>query len=435
MYDPNYELRGQDYPIGHVRWTAQRNMQAFLELVSQGKLNVGHIITHRFPFDDAERVFDQIASGELGSAVGVVLEFAGMDLSVPTPAARTRQYASITTAGPVRLAVIGIGNYCKSVLLPNIKEIPGVSLQAIGATKGAGVDELARRYHCQFATTDVEQIFASSDINAVLIATRHDSHAELARHALQAGKHTYVEKPLALTDEQLDAILAVLPPEQSGGPAFWVGYNRRFSPLSQALFEHFSGVEVRQVHCQIHAAPVPAESWYQDAAEGGGILFGDVCHFIDLALFFAHSQPREVNAMATHDPSHQNDSWTIQIGFQNGGLASVRYICGSNRGYVREVITVVGGGRSAQLEGFRKLTLRGAGRTQRIRRLQPDLGQRRMLQAAFARFQGSSDQPDLSASFVLSTQVLLATHRSIIERRAITLEPVYPFRVVFQMWT
>jgi predicted dehydrogenase/threonine dehydrogenase-like Zn-dependent dehydrogenase len=429
IHEPEYARRAQDYPIGYVRWTAQRNMQAFLQLLAQGVIDVGRLITHRFSFDEAGAAFDGIANGELRQAVGIVFQYPDAEVTPAATPAHVQQYPNDRAAAAVRLGLIGAGHYCKSMLLPELAKLQDVSLEAICTTKGAGADNLARRYGFRLASTEPDELLSHPDINTIMVATRHDSHAGYAQQALQAGKHVFVEKPLVLHEEELPPILALLQQRNGSGPTLWVGHNRRFSPLSRQARDHFAGINVRQIHCQVYAAALPADSWYQDSAEGGGILFGDVCHFIDLAIFFADSLPTEIHALAMQDPSHRHDSWAIHIQFANGSLASIRYICGANLDYERETIDVSGGGRSAHLVGFRRLTLRAGSRKKVIRLAQPDLGQRPMLEAALAQFQGAPGAEDLTESFILSTQALLAAQRSILQRRVVALESQFPFRL------
>jgi polar amino acid transport system substrate-binding protein len=187
------------------------------------------------------------------------------------------------------------------------------------------------------------------------------------------------------------------------------------------------GVDVRQVTVTVRSAGIPADSWYQDPVEGGGVLFGDACHFIDLAIAFARSLPVEVHALATPDPSHREEAWAVQMRFVNGGLATVHYTCGSQDGFERESVDVLGGGRSARLSGFRRLELRGAGAPRRTVKLQPDLGQRDMLARMFAQFRGAPGAADETDSFVVAAQALLAAHRSIRERRVVTMDTRFPY--------
>lgn len=424
MYDSDYSSRGRDYPVGYVRWTANRNMAAFLDLIAQGRLDLSRLITHRFPFAEAVSVFDRIASGELAAAIGIVFEYP--DAAAESAPSREQVFERGRSPGAVRLGLIGAGNYAKSMLLPYLKSLSGLSLEAICTSKGANAETLAKRYGMRLATTDSSRLIADPGINAVAVLTRHDSHARLTLEALAAGKHVYVEKPLALTPEELEPITARLARRDPNGPTLWVGYNRRFSPLSRRALAHFEGVAVRQVTCTVRSAGVPADSWYQDPAEGGGILFGDVCHFMDLAIFFAGSPPVEVHALATSDPAHREDSWAISMRCANGGLATVHYVCGSNQGLDRETVEVLGGGRSARIAGFRKLALRG-GSGPGAFRLQPDLGQKAMLEAMTAQFARTGGTHDLTNSFILSTQALLAAQRSIVEGRVVALDRNFPY--------
>jgi polar amino acid transport system substrate-binding protein len=185
---------------------------------------------------------------------------------------------------------------------------------------------------------------------------------------------------------------------------------------------------VRQVSCTVRAAAVPADSWYHDSIEGGGILFGDVCHFVDLAIFFAQSLPVEVSAFATPDSSHREEGWAITLRFANGGLGVIHYVCGSQKGSERETVDILGGGRSARIVGFRRLILHGGSGAGR-RRFQPDLGQKAMLKAMAAQFSGAPGAVDYTESFLVSARALLAADRSIAERRSVTIEPRFPFGI------
>ncbi|MGH8749833.1 MAG: bi-domain-containing oxidoreductase, partial [Burkholderiales bacterium] len=297
--EPDYFTRGSDYPIGYVRWTANRNVQAFLDLVAQDKLSPVRVITHRFPFSEAVKVFDRIANGELNHAVGIVFEYPEPEKGVRELQPRTLTFKSERPRGEVRLGQIGAGNYAKSMLMPHYRSLAGLSLEGICTATGASAEALARRYAFRKATTDAGELMRDPDINAIMVATRHDSHAGYACAALESGRHVYVEKPLALSEEQLAPIAAALVNRGADGPTLWVGHNRRFSALSEGALAHLEGVAVRQVTCTVRAAPVPADSWYQDPLEGGGILFGDVCHYIDLAIHLAQSLPVEIGAFAT----------------------------------------------------------------------------------------------------------------------------------------
>jgi predicted dehydrogenase/threonine dehydrogenase-like Zn-dependent dehydrogenase len=424
--EPAYFARGADYPIGYVRWTANRNMQAFLDLIAQGRLAIPGLITHRFAFLEAMPVFDKIASGELGHAIGIVFEYPEPETGVFELQPRAPAFPARHARGAVRLGQIGAGNYAKSMLMPHFPALTDLSLEAICTARGANAEALAGRYGFRKAATDAAELLCDAEIDAIMVATRHDSHARYAAAALEAGKHVYVEKPLAMSEEQLAPVIAALARRTAAGPTLWLGHNRRFSALSRRALAHFDGIAVRQVTCSVRVGGVPGDSWYQDATEGGGMLFGDVCHYIDLASCFAQSLPVEVSAFATPDPGHREESWAVTLRFASGGIGVVHYTCGSNQGLDGETIEILGGGRSARIVGFRRLELRG-GNAGGLRRLQPDRGQKAMLQAMVAQFSGAPGAVDHTESFLASAQALLAAQRSIRERRIVTMEPRFPF--------
>ena len=425
-FDNDYALRGRDYPVGHVRWSANRNMAAFLDLIEQGKIDVNSLLTHRFPFSQAPQVFDGVANGELSSAVGIVLEYPNADNSAAGTLKRTKTYTGKNAAGQTRLGVIGAGNYLKSMILPRLTDMRGVGLDTICTARGLNADALARRFGFRVATTDTQEVFGSDRVDAVVVATRHDSHARYALEALQSGKHVYVEKPLALDAEQLQPIIELVTNRGDRGSTLWVGHNRRYAPLSQKLMDHFNGIPSRQVDIVVRSAGVDADSWYQDPVEGGGMLFGDVCHFIDLAIYYSRSQPTEIQALETSDASHREEAWAIQMKMASGGVATVRYTCGSQDGLPKEEATVLGAGRSAVLTDFRSLVLRDGESRKKTVKLQPDYGQKAMLERMFKQFRGQSGVDDTD-SFVLAAQALLAVRRSIQESRSVRIAPTFPY--------
>ena len=430
--DPDYERRGHDYPVGQVRWTQLRNMECFLDLVAGGKVDLSQLITHRYPFSEAERVFDDIGNGALAQAVGIVFEYPHAETEAPAASERTQIFAGVTggTRVPVRLGLIGAGNYAKSMLLPHLPGLPNVRLEGICTSKGMNAEALARRFKMRVATTDASRLITDPDVTALMVATRHDSHARYAAEVIAAGKNVYVEKPLAQTQDQMDEITEALVARRVAGdspvPTLWLGHNRRFAPLTREAMQHFEGVGVRQVNIRVHTGSVPGDSWYQDPHEGGGMLFGDVCHFIDLATWLADSRPIEVQAFATPDVSHREESWAIQIRYANGGIAGVHYVCGA--GDRHEIVEVLGGGRSALMTDFTSLELLGGKGKKRAKRLQQDLGQKEMLEAMVKQFVHSPGTPDYTDSFIIAAQSLLAAHRSIVEGRVVRLEQNFPYR-------
>lgn len=433
--DPDYLLRGHDYPVGQVRWSQLRNMECFLELIEAGKVDLGQLITHRFRFDEAQKAFDSISEGSLPHAVGIVFEYPDSEVEGPTESERTHIFSNTGKAGStVRLGLIGAGNYAKSMLLPHLIKLRNVTVEGICTSKGMNAEALARRFNMRIATTDATQLISDPDISALMVATRHDSHARYAAEAIKAGKDVYVEKPLAQTQDQLDAITDALAERRAANPGdvptVWLGHNRRFAPLTREVMRHFEGVGARQVHILVHAGSVPADSWYQDSEQGGGMLFGDVCHFIDLATWLANARPVEVQAFATPDVSHREESWAIQMRYASGGIATVHYVCGSGERYEHDIVEVLGGGRAARMIDFASLKLIGGKGKKSTKRLQRDLGQKAMLEEMVKQFEQTPGTPDYTDSFVIAGQTLLAAHRSIIDGRVVTLEDNFPYRPV-----
>ena len=316
------------------------------------------------------------------------------------PAARARAAGG---AGADALGVIGAGNYLKSMILRSCRVRGGTPG---GSAPRAGLmPQALRLVSLRACHHEAAQLIADPAIDALVIATRHDSHARLALDALRAGKHVYVEKPLALTDEELAPILDVLAARGAQGPTLWLGHNRRFSPFTRDALAHLERVELRQVSCTVRSAGVPADSWYQDAAEGGGLLFGDVCHFIDLALASDRARPptctpsrRATRGGEKRAGRFRSNSRTARSApFTSDGRQPARL---GSRGRGR-----TGGGRSARIVGFRRLVLHGGAGGGRWR-LQPDLGQRGMLEAMLRQFARTG--PDHTHAFIASAQVLLA---------------------------
>ncbi len=326
-YDPNYELHGLDYPIGHVRWTEQRNMEAFLGLVADRKVIPSELVTHRFAFGDAERAFELLQSGT--RVVGVVLRYGSngatrtADSAEPPQAVRprVRTGASKGASGP-RLGLIGAGSFATGTLIPGLREA-GFELAAIASASGLSAESARRQFGFDDAYSSVDELIDRDDLDLVAIATRHDSHAELAARALEAGRAVYVEKPLALDEAGLRRVIEAQ--RKSGAPLI-VGFNRRFAPLAVELRE-LPGP--RLMAYRVNAGPLPADHWTNDLARGGGRLKGEGCHFIDFLCDQAGSDPVTVSArgfVSRPDlPLAATDNFSVQIAFADGGVGTLHY--------------------------------------------------------------------------------------------------------------
>lgn len=355
-YDPAYAERGRDYPLGEVRWTAQRNMQAFLEAVATGAVHPELLTTHRFPIQEAPAAYDLITQRS-EPLVGVLLEY-------PAPPQRPRRRLDLRAPshprGALRVSVIGAGNFARLVLLPALRKLSGVTLRGIASAGGLNAVHTGRGLGFEFAATDPEEILADEDTEAVFVLTRHDLHGSLALAALQAGKHVFVEKPLSLTPEDLAALDREVRERASGAPLLTVGFNRRFSPGARALRAHFAGLGPLSCSFRFMAGPLPAKAWPQDEEVGGGRLVGEACHAIDTCTFLQGSPPVRVHAEAVAlqgslETSH--DRAFLTLVHANGGISSVSYQAGGDRAGPRERIEVFGGGRSGFLSDWSRLEL------------------------------------------------------------------------------
>ena len=376
-YDPNYEERGGDYPFGFVRWTAQRNFEAVLNLLEEGTLDVGRFITHRFPFSEAEQAYGIL--GGNAPSLGILLD-ARRNEETATPA---RTMALKDAVGNGRkpsqgtIAFIGSGQYASGILIPAFKAA-GARLRTIACSAGVSGAVNGKKFGFEFATTDSETIFSDPTIDAVVIATRHDAHARFVCQALRAGKSVFVEKPLALTREDLRDIEAAYGESRtSGDPMVMVGFNRRFAPHVRTVRELLARVhEPKSFVMTVNAGAIPSSHWIQDAAVGGGRIIGEGCHFIDLLRFLASAPiiSTRSTALMTKDVLAPDDKVTIELGFADGSIGTIHYFANGHRSFPKERLEIFAGGRIIQLSNFRELRAFGWPRFRTVRSWAQDKG-------------------------------------------------------------
>lgn len=362
-YDPNYEEKGQDYPIGFVRWTEQRNFEAVLDMMADGRLDVKPLISHRFAIGEAESAYELISSNT--SSLGILLEYpssaevSGTELRQQTirlqPSDKPLPYENKQTGSAGCLAVIGSGNYATAVLIPAFKEA-GARLQTIASSGGVTGLHAGRKFGFDKTTTDTDSIFANKRVDTVVISTRHDTHARFVCRALAAGKHVFVEKPLALTLGELDDIeeAYVQSREADGSPLVMVGFNRRFAPQVQkvkALLEGVAGP--KSFVMTVNAGAIPADHWTQDSEEGGGRVIGEACHFVDLLRYLA-GVPISAHRTDRMDAA-TNDTVSLQLTFADGSIGTIHYFANGSKAFPKERLDVFAAGRVLQLDNFRKL--------------------------------------------------------------------------------
>lgn len=377
-YDPAYEEKGIDYPAAYVRWTENRNMQAFQELIASARIDVSHLTTHLFKLDDAPAAYDLLMK-KSEPYLGILLQY---DVDRPITAApltvRANTQRAGTGPGRVVAGFIGAGSYAQSHLLPNVPVGQNVVFRGVMTATPTGARSVADRYGFQFCTGVAADIVADEQINTVFIASRHDSHADYVLQALRNGKHVFVEKPLCLREDELAAITAAYREREAapdGGRLLMVGFNRRFSPLARALKQEF-GDGPMAMHYRINAGHIPRESWIQDPDTGGGRIIGEACHFIDFLTYLNGSLPDTVHAAAMRAPSGLSDTVTITLSFRNGSIGTVSYFANGDKSLAKERVEIFAAGAAAVLDDFRLLSLHAQGKRKERRLMSQDKGQK-----------------------------------------------------------
>lgn len=370
-YDPSYEEKGRDYPLGFVRWTAGRNFEAVLDLMASGALDVSRLISHHVPFEEATRAWDLLSAPD---ALGIVLRYP----DEPRAAGPQTVSADPTTAltrGAGRVAIVGAGNYALRTLLPALRDV-GVAPTVIAAPGGLSAALTARVFGAARASSDVDATLAAEDVDSVMILTRHDSHADLVCRALAAGKHVFVEKPLCTTRRDLARIADAV---RASGRVLAVGFNRRFAPQVQQaarLLADTSGP--RTVIITVNAGAIPGTHWTQDAAAGGGRIVGEACHFVDLARFLVGAPITAVRASTLRGHA---DTATITLELGDGSIATIHYVATGHPGFPKERIEVFAGGRIVAIDNFRRLHAHGWSLRAGDISLRQDKGHRDMVRA------------------------------------------------------
>jgi predicted dehydrogenase len=353
-YDRRYEELGLDYPISHVRWTENRNLQSFLALIASGSINPGHLDTQTVDFDEAEPAYEELANGERRS-LAVVFRYSGNASQNRTlPVAPTKPRASVDNLG---VAFVGAGNYAKGVLLPAVAKVSGVRPVQVVTATGPSARRTAEKFGYESCGTDPETAFSNDAVDLVFIATQHDSHAPLAERALRSGKAVWLEKPAGLNAEQVESLIETA---RDTGGFLALGYNRRFSSHARAIRDAFrdrSGPLA--IHYTVVPGPTPVGSWLTDPATGGGRVIGEVCHFVDLCAFLAGAPPTRVFARALGDNPEIDDSIVALLAFADGSAATIEYLANASGELSKERFEVSSGGRTARCDNFRATSISG----------------------------------------------------------------------------
>lgn len=371
-YDAAYEQKGRDYPIGYVRWTETRNMDSFLQLLAEQKVDVASLITHRFPIERARSAYDLITGEALEPFLGVVIQYPGQGDFTPrlelVPRPAHAQAANVGTSR-VSVGLLGAGGFATSTLIPAMKGSSSTLLAAVCAATGSHAQSAARKFGFAVCATDERVLMDDPSVNTVVIATRHHWHARQVLASLARGKHVFCEKPLCLSEAELSLIAqAYLMMEPDRRPSVMVGFNRRFAPMTIRLKSFFAQVsEPLALHYRINAGYLPPDHWVNDREQGGGRILGEVCHFVDLLSYLANALVVEVKAHALDNSQrYSGDNVFISLRFANGSQGSITYLANGDRSFSKERLEIFSAGRAASLEDFRRLELAHNGRKEKV---------------------------------------------------------------------
>lgn len=431
-YDPTYEVEGVDYPAGYVRWTERRNLACFVDLIAAGSIDPEPLVSGIFPFEEAASVYERMGSGDL-KGVGFLFKY-DEDKAHGAATARRREASSeegttddepraprtsaapvrrgaIAAGRPVRVGFIGAGNYASSMLLPHMANRPEVELARVATRKSLSAINAKRKFSFAEAGTDTNAVLEDDSIDAVFVVTRHSSHASLTCRALEAGKAVFVEKPLALSEQELDEILATV--DATGNDRLMVGFNRRFSPMFQQMHKHFGKVPAPVIaRYFVNAGPLAADSWYRNEELEGSRFVGEGGHFIDTLSWWTGAEPVEVSTLSAGEGNIQ-----VSLRYSDGSLGTITYFANGNPRFPKETFEAAAGGKVARLDNFRKATVWGGRQPWRNRAFgAPDKGQKGQVDAFFEAVRTGAPMPIPLSSLVATTRATLAAEASLTNR-------------------
>ncbi|MGW4021338.1 bi-domain-containing oxidoreductase [Streptomyces sp. NPDC005009] len=420
-YDPEYELQGRDYPIGYVRWTERRNLACFLDLMARGSVDVEPLVSHVADFDDAVETYRSLKDGEL-KAVAVLFRYPGQEAEaeapvVAVPAVNVKRGPARAVRTPVRLAFVGAGNYASSMLLPHLAQRDGVELSTVVTTTALSGANAQRKFGFTAATTDLDTVLGDESIDAVFVVTRHSSHAELTRKALLAGKAVFVEKPLALTEDELAGVLAAV--EESGNDRLQVGFNRRFAPLLQEARKRFGArTGPASLRYLVNAGRLDHGSWYLRQSSEGSRFAGEGGHFIDTASWLLEADPVSVYAVA---PSG-NEDLQVVLRYPDGSTATISYVTTGSSGFPKETLDLIADGKVLRLDDFVRASVYGRKRwvSSRLPKAR-DKGQNAELAAFVKAVRTGGPMPVPLESLVATTAATLAVQAGLAGGAPVTL--------------
>jgi predicted dehydrogenase/threonine dehydrogenase-like Zn-dependent dehydrogenase len=395
-YDVNYEENGQDYPIAYVRWTEQRNMEAFLELLSRKTIDVKPLITHTFDITEADRAYEIVLGKVKEPHIGILLKYSNSEIKFKSFVHVKNNPLTIINTG-----FIGAGSFAQSYLIPGVKSW-GASLDGVVTSKGITSKNVADKFNFNFCSSDSNDILANKEINTVFIATPHSSHSDLVNKALEAGKSVFVEKPLALNLAQLDSIIET---KTRFNQPLMVGFNRRFAAISQTIKKGFQNAgEPLVVNIRVNAGLIPKSHWTQQPDIGGGRIVGEICHFIDLMQYFTDAEPIKVFAESistNNDAISSEDNIAITVKLNDGSIGNLVYLANGDNSMPKEKIEIFGAGNIGVINDFREGVFHKSGKITKLK--SAGKGHKEEVEAFLTAIMEGKDSPISFRSICLTT--------------------------------
>lgn len=403
-YDFGYEEAGQDYPFGYVRWTENRNMQSFLELISIGKINIDNLITHRFTVAQADKAYELISSKPNQLVLGVVLNYPETKTNQRHEYSAPDNSTSKRTDNKIGIGFVGAGGFATGVLLPHIKNINTFERVAIMSGSGVSAATNAETFGFNRTASDFEQLL-TNNIDTVFIANRHNQHAEMVTRAIVSGKAVFVEKPLCLNEDELETITKAY---KDNPVPLMVGFNRRFAPLVQKMKKTLDErTHPLSMHYRINAGFIPTNTWIQDKESGGGRIIGEVCHFVDLLCYLTGAAPTKITAESLTMPDDRyrsDDNLQIILRFEDGSVGTINYVASGNKLMSKEYLEVFGGGIAMTLDDFKTLSIANVKGLTMDKKKSQDKGHKAMLEKWAESLSNSTDSPIDFKQIVVTTQ-------------------------------
>ena len=415
-YDAGYEEKGRDYPAGYVRWTENRNMQSFTDLLAAGKLDISGLITHRYKLEEAEKAYNLIHNK--------TEPFTGILLQYDTEKELRKSvvlHSNPVSEKEVNAGLIGAGSFAQGTLLPQMKG--QCNFVGIATARGNTARYVADKYGFSFCGATAEEVLQSDQVNTVFVLTRHDKHAAYVLEAIKHNKHVFVEKPLAMSEEELEQIKTAYAKAVESGEArhLMTGFNRRFAPAVQKIKSLFEDSQPKSIHMRINAGQLPPDHWVNDPETGGGRIIGEACHFIDLAMFLAGAEITAVTAAAMEAAGETDNTVVVNLEFGNGSVAAISYFSNGSKKLPKEHIEVFCGGTVAQINDFKTLTIYG-NKKQQLKYKGQDKGHGEEIRQFFGSITQGAPCPIPFNESYLTTLATLKVVQSLKERRRVEMK-------------